>query len=163
MLSMLDRKEYLSKQHWGCPCEHHLPLKTECEKACANLNTKLKREYAEESLRLHKNNPKQLWHSIRRLWPHNKNTKISDLLNEHLCKVGERVHSQISTDTHITDFDIPYSPPIFDLKPITDKDLKAAINRLSATKSYSLDGITSEMIKDCKGVLGPILLHILNR
>ncbi len=91
--------------------------------------------------------------------PHN----ICNTLNTNFANVGKCVQEQNKSDYDITTFEINTQPTIFELKSTTEADIHKVIDGLSNTKSSSVDGITSNMLKCCKTTVTPILLSIFNR
>ncbi len=135
----------------------------------------LKRDYLRKTLDQHRNNPKILWQTIRNFWPSSGKSKsrinkilnftedvIANALNSHFSTVADKVLETIDTTYDISDALLPQLPPIFDFKEITQVDIAAAIDRLSASTASSHDGITSFMVKAGKVVLVPIFHYMFN-
>ena len=176
-LSLIDRREYLGKKFDKCPCEMHLKLKKDAERMCDRLNAQLKRDYIENTLDKHRDNPKKLWRHIRNLWPNSKKSNnaiqcigcetdpevICELLNDHFSTVGVKVQENIVNNSSLADFPITCIAPVFEFKHVSQLDLSTAITKLSSTQSSSIDGITSNMIKTCRHELIEVLLYLFNK
>ena len=141
------------------------------------MKNSLKRQYVENCLEKYKNDPKKLWREIRTFWSGKKNgnTRVgniqgaksdldkANILNEHFVNTGERIQaSMASSDAHTDNFNFQSFPPTFEFADVVLDDVVNAINRLGTSKSASLDGITSFMLKSCKSAIAPILLYLYN-
>ncbi len=174
--SLIDLKEYKSKQYKKCPCPLHLNEKKDAQRQLQRMKNQLKRNYIETVLDKYKHNSKKLWQNIREFWPSSKNKKSiikcingksADLdkaneLNNHFANIGNAINNQLHNTENIEDFLPNFHPPIFDLHLVTEIDLIAAIDRLSSSASCSFDGITSYIVKSGKSELLPVLLYIFN-
>ena len=142
------------------------------------MKNKLKREYVRNCLYKHKNDSKKLWREIRQFWPSNKCAAVkvgnicnSDLaadkaefLNEHFANTGKRLAMAIPQieDQDVAKFNVALMPPVFEFREMNLTDIYMSIDRLSNSKSSSIDGITSFMVKSCKTSISPILLYLFN-
>ncbi len=68
----------------------------------------------------------------------------------------------VDRDNIDVDFSYQSLPPIFEFDDVNLDDVLDAIDRLSVSKSASLDGITSFMLKSCKTATAPVLLYLFN-
>ncbi len=176
LLSLIDRREYLTNEEHKCPCPYHLNLKNETAKAVNKLILSLKRDYIKNELDKHKHDAKKLWRAIRELWPGTKRNdktiqciqgksdpiEISNILNDHFSTVAEKVHQNLNNDANLDDFPIQIMPPVFEIELASTADVVKAIGRLSNTKSFGIDGITSSMLKNCKYEIAKPLTKIFN-
>ncbi len=84
-------------------------------------------------------------------------------MNEYFANVATRTIEIGNFTEDTNDFLPSQHPPCFDFKPISQKNIADAINRLSSSKASSHDGITAYMIKCAKVELLPILDYPFNR
>ncbi len=81
-LSMINAREYWSKQFNRCPCDFHHMKKKESQANVRRIKNHLKRKYIENTLDKYKNDSKKLWQNIRQFWPSNKDNS-SDIKSIH--------------------------------------------------------------------------------
>ncbi len=175
-LSMVDRREYLAKQHKHCPCDYHLLLKLSARRECNRLRNQLKRDYIRTTLERHKHNPKKVWQTIKEFWPSGSknysikkigqscdNYTMSNIMNDHFSTIAAKTLDTGNFTEDIGDYLPPLHAPSFSFIEITTKDVADAINKLSSSKACSHDGITAFMIKCAKTELLPILTYLFNR
>ena len=75
------------------------------------------------------------------------------ILNEHFVNTSDRLQASMSAiDIDETSFFSQVLPPVFEFDDVVLEDVLDAINKLSASKSSSLDGITLFMLKSGKTV-----------
>ena len=67
-------------------------------------------------------------------------------LNKHFASIGSSINNQIHNNVSISDFLPDFHPPIFDIEEVLDKDIEAAIDRLSSSASCSFDVITAYIV-----------------
>ncbi len=87
-LSLLDAREYHSRQYNICPCPFHFEKWRLSRLVAHHMKLRLKREYVKNCLAEHKNDSKKLWHEIRQFWPSSKSnsTMIGDILGADTIK-----------------------------------------------------------------------------
>ena len=175
-LSLIDAREYASKQYSKCPCQLHLARKKETQRLVQRTKNQLKRNYVETTLNKYRNDPKKLWRNIRNFWPSekSKNTtiksingesisyKIANALNNHFGTIGDKFNEKIDNTNKINDFLPDFTPPIFDIKEVNQMDIAKAIDRLSSSPACGFDEITAFMVKSGKPELLDILLYLFN-
>ncbi len=123
-----------------------------------------------------KNDPKALFHIVNNLlgkngempYPEHENTAelvagFNDFFIQKIANIREKLDN-LDPST-ITPLNLPIVPMpekcLTDFAPVTEKDLLDIINAM-ATKSCDLDPIPTRLLKDCKEVLIPILVQIVN-
>ena len=57
ILSLIDAREYYSKQHNKCPCDYHLAKKKEAQHMVQRMKNNLKKQYVGTCLEKYKNDP----------------------------------------------------------------------------------------------------------
>ena len=111
----------------------------------------------------------------KNFWPSDKNQKTNfnmfsptlsdsekaDKLNDHFIPVADNLASQLP-DVNLSNLNLEYHPPIFELHEITMQDISEAISSLSSSPSCGEDSITSYMIKCAATELLVPLHHIFN-
>ena len=141
------------------------------------MKNSLKCQYVESCLEKYKNDPKKLWREIRTFWLGKKNGNArvgniqgaksdldeANILNDHFVNTGDRMQASMrSLDSDNDVFNFQSYPPTFEFDDVVLDDVVNAINKLNASKSASLDGMTSFMLKSCKTAIAPILLYLYN-
>ena len=91
----------------------------------------------------------------------------AEKLNRHFSSVGPRVAASLSTVAAAGPQLSPRPPRVcggaFRVRPATLPELSSALRRMNCSKASGPDGITVDMLKLTFPVIGPHLLHIINR
>ena len=128
-----------------------------------------------------KNSRKQTWNDIRKFLvssgkrggrdgglPVTDHTlEWADKLNRHFSSVGPSIAASLATVAATGPLLSPRPPRVcsdaFRVKPATLPELSSALKRMSCSKASGSDGITVSMLKMTFPVVGPHLLHVINR
>ena len=90
----------------------------------------------------------------------------ADLFNEHFASVGSRIASEVRS-VEATDRPGPRPPRVVSssltLKPVTLPELSKAVRLLKPSRAVGVDGVPLEAIRKCFAVIGPHLLHVINK
>ena len=92
-------------------------------------------------------------------------TDRADEFNEHFASVGPRVAAGV---VRVAGVDAGPRPPrvcasALRLGPVTLPELSKAISSMSSTRAVGMDGVPLHAIVNCFSVIGPHLLHVINR
>ena len=128
-----------------------------------------------------RNSRKQTWKDIRKFLVSsgkrggaesgvpitNRTREWAEKLNRHFSSVGPSIAASLSTMAAAGPPLSPRPPRVcsgaFRVKPATLPELSSALRRMSCSKASGPDGITVSMLKLTFPVVGPHLLHIINR
>ena len=92
-------------------------------------------------------------------------TERADEFNAHFASVGPRIAAEVAL---VGGVDAGPRPPrvcasALVLRPVTLPELSKAISSMSSTRAVGVDGVPLFAIANCFPVIGPHLLHIINR
>ncbi|CAH2108193.1 unnamed protein product [Euphydryas editha] len=147
---------------------------------CQKLIRALKISYEKNKLDIAKNNPRNLWKSIKHICHFDKmnanvNHKLvtiktspfesANYINNHFSTIGKNLAEKIGLSFHpsirLPSLETP-SPNSFVLINTDPSELNLIISKLSNDSSPGFDNITTSFIKSAKHILIPVLCHIYN-
>ena len=85
-----------------------------------------------------------------------KNENIANVFNKCLAEIGESPLSQIPQTNVCIDEFIEQVSAQFELNHLVMDDFKKVITKLDASKSFGLDKIPANILKDCNEIMPTI-------
>ena len=93
-------------------------------------------------------------------------TAQADKFNDYFANVGAKIASELQCGGQTEQIDD--RPPVvcaasFELTPVTLPELSEAVRHMSSSRAVGLDGVPILAVRRCFDVIGPLLLHLINR
>lgn len=185
LIRCMKHRDKLHKQSKNAPDDHSLKITyTRYRNYCNCLLRKLKATYENNVLNENKNNPKQLWRTIKDIC--HTTTKRADcseqLLPENPCENKHTLESHaqyfasvgesLANNSTLKSNGYPITaqtnnarkPPIssFFFNPTDVQEVLTTINNLRKETSPGIDGISNSIVKQIKGVIVEPLTYVIN-